>query len=123
MQESTKLGDLAHCAQVRLANLRRSSQGLNHRNGLLHGLGIRAGDVYFAGVLGVDRATGSRDDVLDHLSARTDHILDVLGANLNGGDSRSVRADLWARLSQGLAYISRIVPSYEPSLCYLPLHR
>src|SRR5690606_33498923 len=100
LHEGAEVGDLADGAGVDAADLRLAGEGLDHGDGLLHALAVRGGDVHAAAVIDVHAAAGARDDVLDHLSARPDDVLDELGTDLDGGDPGRPLADLLAGLGE-----------------------
>src|SRR5690606_12290216 len=88
LHEGAELHDTPHRPEVGLPDLRLLREVADHLDGLLDLGGVRRGDVDGPVVLDVDGASGAGDDVADHLAAGPDHVLDALGADLDGGDPR-----------------------------------
>ena len=111
-----KSGDALHLAEVGLVQLGTRRQLFDDGDGLLRRVFVRRCHVDPAVVLDVDLDAGAVDDAADGLSARSDHVANLVDRNLNRHDARGVRGDGFARRRDRDAHLLQNVKSAGPRL-------
>src|SRR3954471_5954692 len=109
LHEGAELHDPPHGAEIRLPHLRLLRQRADHLDRLIDALARRRGVGDAAVVLDVDARAGAGDDVLDHLAAGPDDVLDAGHGDADGGDLRRVLGDVGARHGNRLGHLGEDV--------------
>src|SRR5437763_842187 len=116
LDEGAELHDPAHRAEIGLPDLGFLGEGADHLDRLIDALARGGGDGDAAVVLDVDARAGAGDDVLDHLAARPDDVLDAGDGDADGGDLRRVLGDVGARRGDRLRHLGEDVEPAAASL-------
>src|SRR5579871_743963 len=99
LDKRAELGQTNHFAQIRLTNLRNSSQVSNHLDRARQTISIARSHIHSARIVNVDLHTGRIDDAPNHLAARSDQVTDLIGRNLQCVNPRSKLGLLFIRTS------------------------
>jgi hypothetical protein len=116
LDERAELLDALHLADVDAIQLRFAADVLDHVDGHLRGAAVRGEDRHLSVILDVDLGARLLLHSADHLAARSDDLPDLVRANLDGDEPRSVGTHLGARCPDGLRHLAEHV---QPRLARL----
>ena len=104
--EGAELLDAGYRGVIHIADLRFAHDVFDHLHGLVDGLAVRMIDDHLSVVIDIDlHLVAGVDDLVDHLSARADDILDLVGLDEHHMRLRRIRADIRTRLADGLHHV------------------
>ena len=105
LDKGPEIDDLLDRPVVDLADLRVLGQPFHHRHGPRGGFRVAGGDGHGPVILHIDLHARLRHDLADILPAGADHVADLLGPHLHGGDPRRIDGDVRLRRRKRLAQL------------------